>query len=98
LQKKTKKCFYVIGPQEGKLVKGSLDKQNRTHRKDGRYILRTFGLKGTKSRVARWFVFKPKLPVLGKTWRALEWKMLLYFIYICNVIQPFGKNLHMAVS
>jgi hypothetical protein len=36
-KKNKKKCFYVIGPQEGKLVKGSLDKQNRTHRKDGRY-------------------------------------------------------------
>jgi hypothetical protein len=26
------------------------------------------------SRVARWFVFKPKNPYLGKFWRALDWK------------------------
>jgi hypothetical protein len=25
------------------------------------------------TRVARWFVFKPKIPNLGKFWRALEW-------------------------
>jgi hypothetical protein len=25
------------------------------------------------SRVARWFVFKPKIPKLGKFWRAFEW-------------------------
>jgi hypothetical protein len=24
-------------------------------------------------RVARWFVFKPKIPNLGQFWRALEW-------------------------
>jgi hypothetical protein len=25
-----------------------------------------------QTRVARWFVFKPKLPILGKFWRAFE--------------------------
>jgi hypothetical protein len=25
------------------------------------------------ARVARWFVFKPKIPNLGKFWRAFEW-------------------------
>jgi hypothetical protein len=34
------------------------------------------------TRVARWFVFKPKIPNLGKFWRALEWKMLVYFMVI----------------
>jgi hypothetical protein len=33
-------------------------------------------------RVARWFVFRPKIPILGKIWRALELRMLLYL--------PFG--------
>jgi hypothetical protein len=28
-------------------------------------------------RVARWFVFKPKIPIFGKICRALEMKMLL---------------------
>jgi hypothetical protein len=26
-----------------------------------------------QSRDARWFVFKPKIPNLGKFWRAFEW-------------------------
>jgi hypothetical protein len=30
-------------------------------------------------RVARWFVFKPKIPILGKFWRALDREMLIYF-------------------
>jgi hypothetical protein len=29
-------------------------------------------------RVARWFIFKPKIPTSGKFWRALEWKMFAY--------------------
>jgi hypothetical protein len=29
--------------------------------------------RGIPARVARWFVFKPKIPNLGKFWRAFEW-------------------------
>jgi hypothetical protein len=39
------------------------------------------------SRVARWFIVKPDL---GKFWRALELKMLIYFTVIWNVSLPFG--------
>jgi hypothetical protein len=42
------------------------------------------------TRVARWFVFKQKIPILGKFWRALESKMLIYFIAIWNILRPFG--------
>jgi hypothetical protein len=31
-----------------------------------------------------------KNPNLGKFWRALEWKMLVYFMVICNILRPFG--------
>jgi hypothetical protein len=31
-------------------------------------------------RVARWLLFKPKIPILGKFWRALELKMLIHFV------------------
>jgi hypothetical protein len=31
-------------------------------------------------RVARWYILKRKIPFLGKFWRALEWKMLVYFM------------------
>jgi hypothetical protein len=30
-------------------------------------------------RVARWFVFKPKIPILGKLWRVLQLKILVKF-------------------
>jgi hypothetical protein len=33
-------------------------------------------------RVARWFVFKPKNPNLGKFWRALDLKMFIYFNFM----------------
>jgi hypothetical protein len=42
-------------------------------------------------RVARWFIFKPKTPNLGKFLRALDWKMLTYFMAICNILRAFGK-------
>jgi hypothetical protein len=48
-----------------------------------------------ESRVARWFIFKPKNPNLGTFWRALEWKMLVHFMTIWNILRynlrPFGK-------
>jgi hypothetical protein len=34
--------------------------------------------------------FPTKDPNLGKFWRALEWKMLVYFIVIWNILLPFG--------
>jgi hypothetical protein len=34
--------------------------------------------------------FQTKNPNLGKFWRALEWKMLLYFMTIWNILWPFG--------
>jgi hypothetical protein len=37
------------------------------------------------------FYFQTKNPHLGKFWRALDWKMLIYFIAICNILWTFGK-------
>jgi hypothetical protein len=34
--------------------------------------------------------FQTKNPDLGKFWRALEWKMLVYFMTIWNILWPFG--------
>jgi hypothetical protein len=42
------------------------------------------------SRVARWFLFKPKIPHLGKFWRALVWKMVIYFMALGNSLQTLG--------
>jgi hypothetical protein len=35
--------------------------------------------------------FQTKNPNLGKFWRALEWKMSIYFIAIWNILRTFGK-------
>jgi hypothetical protein len=43
------------------------------------------------SRVARWFVFKPKIPIwinFGGPYR--EWKILVYFMVIGNILLSFG--------
>jgi hypothetical protein len=41
-------------------------------------------------RVARWYIFKPKNPNLGKFGRVLRWKMLIYFMSIWSILRPFG--------
>jgi hypothetical protein len=33
--------------------------------------------------------FQTKIPNLGKFWRALEFKMLIYFMAIWNILQTF---------
>jgi hypothetical protein len=51
-----------------------------------------FSAKGSLcARVARWFIFKPKNPNLGKIWRDSEWKNLLYLMTICDILLPFGS-------
>jgi hypothetical protein len=34
--------------------------------------------------------FQTKNPNLGKFWRALDWKILIYFMAIWNIFQIFG--------
>jgi hypothetical protein len=50
--------------------------------------LQGWGMLG--ARVARWFVFKPKIPILFIFWRALDWKKLVYFVVIWNNLQSIG--------
>jgi hypothetical protein len=48
------------------------------------------------SRVARSYVyFQTKKSNLGKFWRTLEWKMLVYLRVIWNILPPFGKFLRL---
>jgi hypothetical protein len=42
------------------------------------------------SRVARWFLFKPKNHNFGSFWRALGWTILLYVMAIWNILLTFG--------
>jgi hypothetical protein len=35
--------------------------------------------------------FQTKNTNLGNFWRALEWKMLVYFMVIWNILWPFGN-------
>jgi hypothetical protein len=37
-----------------------------------------------------WFIFRPKNRHLGKFCRALDWKMLIHFMAIWNILQTFG--------
>jgi hypothetical protein len=46
--------------------------------------------KGLCIRVARWFVFKPKITIWKKLWRALDWKMFTYFMAIWNILWRLG--------
>jgi hypothetical protein len=41
------------------------------------------------TRVARWFVFKPKIQILGKFWRVLQWKMSVYFMDTWSILRSF---------
>jgi hypothetical protein len=34
--------------------------------------------------------FQTKNPHLGKFWRALEWKMMVYFMVIWNILRSVG--------
>jgi hypothetical protein len=34
--------------------------------------------------------FQTKNPTLGKFWRALEWKRLVYSLPILNILRAFG--------
>jgi hypothetical protein len=46
-------------------------------------------------RVARWYLFKPKIPIWLNFGGASELKMLVYFMVIWNILQPFGTfNVH----
>jgi hypothetical protein len=40
-------------------------------------------------RVARWFIFGPKIPIWADFVRVLDWKMLLYFMAIGNILWTF---------
>jgi hypothetical protein len=38
--------------------------------------------------------FQTKNPNLGKFWRALDWKLLIYFMVIWNILHTFGIFYH----
>jgi hypothetical protein len=46
-----------------------------------------------KNRVARWYIFKPEIPIWGKFWRVLRWKMLVNLWAICSILLPFGIHI-----
>jgi hypothetical protein len=43
-----------------------------------------------RAQVCQMVSFLAKNPNLGKFWRALDWKMLIYFMAIWNILQTFG--------
>jgi hypothetical protein len=42
--------------------------------------------------------FQTKNPNLGESWRALDWKMLVYFTAIWDILRPFGAFFPVLVS
>jgi hypothetical protein len=51
------------------------------------YALRNVGM---WPRVARWFVFRPKIPIrVNFGGPNIDWKMLIYFMAIWNILWPF---------
>jgi hypothetical protein len=43
-----------------------------------------------ESRVARWFLFKPKIPIGVNFGGALDWKMLVYLMAIWSILQTYA--------
>jgi glycosyltransferase involved in cell wall biosynthesis len=53
------------------------------------FAARIFSTVVVTARVARWYIFKPKKPNLGKFLRVLQWKILVYFMDIWSIFRPF---------
>jgi hypothetical protein len=47
-------------------------------------------LEWVHARVARWYIFKTKIPILGKFLMVLQWKMLVYYMAIWSNLRSFG--------
>jgi hypothetical protein len=59
----------------------------------GKYLFRCCFLVFAQvvDRVARWFLFKPKIPNwVNFEGLYLDWKMLIYFMALWNILQAFG--------
>jgi hypothetical protein len=41
--------------------------------------------------MARWYVFRPKITILGKFWKAWQWKMLVFFVANFSILLPNGS-------
>jgi hypothetical protein len=55
------------------------------------YIQRSVTIPVVITRVARWLMYiQTKNPNFGKFWRVLEWKILVDFMTIWNILWPFG--------
>jgi hypothetical protein len=85
-----KRCVESVGFNSYKssnliLISGSM--YIRRYFKPGNFFQLIFG---TGGRVARWFIFKPKIPIWVNFGRALAWKILIIFLTIWYILQTFG--------
>jgi hypothetical protein len=55
-----------------------------------RIFFATANAHGRKVQGCQMVSFQTKNPNLGKFWRALDWKMLIYFMALWNILQAFG--------
>jgi hypothetical protein len=56
-----------------------------------RYFLTFSELKPHYNQGCQMVCFQTKIPILGKFWRALEWKKLVNFMVIWNILRSFGE-------
>jgi hypothetical protein len=52
---------------------------------------------GACGRVARWYIFKPKITIWVNFWRALEWKSLAYSMTIRNITAIWYILCHLVI-
>jgi hypothetical protein len=75
---------YVSSSEAGSLV---VVRSKNVERKNGHNF---FDRTTTNEQGCQMVSFQTKNPNLGKFWRVLDWKMLIYFMAIWNVLQTFG--------
>jgi hypothetical protein len=81
--KKTKNQKSKQRPQRNRHPAANLVAVSANENVDGKHMT-------LPTRVARWFVLKPKFPIWEKIWRILQGEILAYFMTIRNVLRTFG--------
>jgi hypothetical protein len=75
-----------ISPESGHTVRSPKIKRDVPEKKEPKLApekkLQKPRKKFTQTRIARWFILKPNPPSFGTFWKALEWKILIYFMTI----------------
>jgi hypothetical protein len=66
------------------LLQRLLPRMHAGHRRLHQRRIRRYGDQGDQQG-CQMVYFQTENPNLGKYWNALDWKMLIYFMFICNI-------------